>query len=110
MHIYIANNTQQNQHFYYRVPERPTVRQAIMAPGKQIRLPDDLDEVGQEFVIEQLTQFGGVRHDDPSAITRPFSLIYRVGKPIGSDDIDVAVEKRAPRAKTSRPRCSRRRA
>jgi hypothetical protein len=92
MFIYVANNTIQNRIFEYRAPEKPAIRRAPMGPGQQVKLPDDLDQQGAEFVVDQLRMAGGVDHDNPNDIKTPFSVVYRVGKAIAADDIEVALE------------------
>jgi hypothetical protein len=92
LQVFIANGSLRNWEFMYRVPENPTVRRLQIRAGGQERFPEDFSDAALPEVVKQLHRVGAVPHNNVDASRSPSGLIYRVGKPIGSDDIDEARE------------------
>jgi hypothetical protein len=92
--IYVANGTLQNRDFNYRIKGVDTPRMVKIRAGGQAVLPDNLDGLELQDVIEQLTRAGAVPQSETSNIVLTKALIFDVRKnPIDPDRIQEALEK-----------------
>jgi hypothetical protein len=90
--VYVANHTQRSWHFQFRLPENPKIQQLELRPGTQGKIPGDYDGRELESVLAQLHQAGGVPANDPKSLNSTFGMVYSVGAPVKSGQIDTARE------------------
>ncbi|MFA9204829.1 MAG: hypothetical protein ACEQSH_00075 [Bacteroidia bacterium] len=95
MKMFVANCSQQDQHFMYRLPEQRRMREIMIPIGGQVMLPDHdkLSVTDIEAVVKQHSQYGMV--DQNEAIrTRHFSgLCYNLDKPVDLDRVRFSIER-----------------
>lgn len=91
--LYVANCTQQNQDFVYRVPDAVnSVRRQPIPIGGQILISGDLDEAAVNYIVSQHARYGLVRVDEIDR-TKPFiGMCYDVDRPIPAKRIMIALE------------------
>jgi hypothetical protein len=95
MQVYVANASRQVHLFQYRIPENPQLRQREIPPMGQSVLPDDMNQLQVDYLIEKNGQYGFVSADDvksrrtPKKFTR---LIYSVGRPVDANVIAMLVD------------------
>lgn len=82
MKLHIANLTQQNQDFVYRVPETTGLRKQMIGIGEQIVISGDLNRPQIDAIIEQHAKYGLVAVEEIDR-SRPFvGLCYSIDKPV----------------------------
>lgn len=92
--LYIANCTQQQIKFMYRIPEdpRPYPQFFYIRAGAQERLPFELSTPAIEAIVAAHAPYGLVRADEVDR-TRPFiGMCYAVDKPVVLDKIRRALQ------------------
>jgi hypothetical protein len=90
MYVFIGNPTHQHRQFFYRLPEEVQARMLPISAGQQAKFPRDVEGHSLDSLIDQLKSAGGREFNDPRSIDSPFVLLYRMGKPIGEDDLNEA--------------------
>lgn len=84
--MYIANCSNQNQEFIYRLPEAPAPRMQPIPIGRQVEISGDLTTKDIEAIIHQHARYGLVSVSDIDR-TRPFTGLCWSDKPISVDKI-----------------------
>lgn len=85
--MYVANCTQQNQIFSYRVKGSPSPRQQEIPIGGQIQLSGELSVEDIEYVVQQYGKYGFAAVNEIDR-TRPFvGICFSLDKPISRDRI-----------------------
>lgn len=91
MKMYVANCTQQEQSFVYRVPEYPAPRQQLIRIGTQVQISGDLTQTEIDAIISQHRKYGLVEASDIDR-TKPFvGLCYSIDKPVRETAIRGAI-------------------
>lgn len=94
MDIFVANCTQQNYIFFYRVPEEKAAWQATIPIGGQVKLPaprGGFNVQQAEYVIEQLRKAGGAPVNEATGGRKRVWLMWSE-KPIPLTPLYLAVE------------------
>jgi hypothetical protein len=90
--MFVANGTQQNQLFFYRLPGVAQARRQEIPIGCQIKLSGQLSSHDIDAIIEQHSKYGLVRTDEVDR-TKPFvGLVYSIDKPVPSPYITRVIE------------------
>ncbi len=93
MKLYVANTTQQIQHFSYRLPESKQVRVQVIPIGNQVALSGDLTTKDIEYVVEQHAKYGMVRADEVDRTRSFIGTCYSVDKPVNMNKVRSALER-----------------
>lgn len=93
MDLYVANLTQQNQDFTYRLPEAPANRSQLIQPGTQIRISGDLDTQAIDAIIKQHAIYGLVDVAKVRDIRAFSGLCYSIGKAVPATAIMLGLER-----------------
>ena len=93
MKLYIANCTQQDHNFVYRMLGQNGVRQQMIGVGRQVKLSGDLTTEEIEYVVNQHRRYGMIANSELSGKRRGFNaLVYSIDKPVQVDDMALIVE------------------
>lgn len=90
--MYIANCTNQNIDFQYRLPENPKVIKQTIPIGQQIRIPGDLSTPDVEAVIRQHAKYGLVAVSEIDRSRNFIGVCYQLDKPIQVDKLAKAID------------------
>lgn len=85
MQVYVANASRNLHLFEYRIPENPQLRHRYIPAMGQAVLPDDMNQMQIDYLVEKMSPYGFVSVEDvkskrmPKGFTR---LIYSVDRPV----------------------------
>ena len=92
MKMYVANATLQRQEFYYSLPEQTKRRQLTIQPLAQVRVADELDQQGVDYIVAQHEKYGFLSVDAITASKNPrgfHGLCFSIDKPVTSARIET---------------------
>lgn len=90
--LYVANCTQQNHQFIYRLPEKTQSVSRDISGGQQISI-NNLSEPDLNSIVEHHRRYGMVRVGEKTDATHATPTVYQVDKPITVVQLQAVIER-----------------
>jgi hypothetical protein len=89
MKFYVANPTRQHHLFTFRMPEEKGVRSQPIAPGQQVQIVGDLNQLQIDAIVAHYARYGLAPVSDVgSQRQNQIRLIYSVDRPVPASKIE----------------------
>lgn len=91
--LFVANTSNKNNEFLFRLPGIEQLRRVIIAAGKQVQILKDVHNEEIESVITQHQIYGLTSANDIAKANKFVGLLYAIDKPVSINSMELAIEK-----------------